>query len=302
MALSNTTSASQRRPPYFGPSPKQLQLQSRRFLDETLMDGPAGCKLSDFARPRLRKCPFDIRSIAWKDAKVLGSGLDGWVWRVNFGDQGPFALKLFWIAEQPLKDPDNFAVQRECQLVAHLQMIQAAMEEANKEGGSRPVLVFPDPKTREDARDNLAGFAQENRLNPPSPELQEQMVPLTSIPPIRKCYGWLKFDTDKILPMIPLRLRPQPTGVDKVVRRIEKGKEYIAIVYEYIEDGPNDPAKVEAFLKFMHLAGFCSASSPHGRNWQNSMLLDFSDMIGTASWGWHESRYRFFSASFFLRT
>ncbi|KAJ9137703.1 Six-bladed beta-propeller, TolB-like protein [Pleurostoma richardsiae] len=268
------------------------------------MDGPAGCKLSDFGRPRLRKCPFDIGSIAWKDAKVLGSGLDGWVWRVNFGDEGPFALKLFWIAEPPVDEPDNFAVQRECQNVAHLQMMQAAVEEANKEGGSRPVLLFPDPKTYEDARDNLFRFAQENRLNPPSPELQEldRLVSLTSIPPITKCYGWLKFNTDKILPRIPPRLRPQPVAVEKVARHIERGKEYIAIVYEYIEDGPNDPAKVEAFLKFMYLAGFCAASSPHGRNWKNSMLVDFSDMIGTASWGWHESRYRTFPASFFLRT
>ena len=26
--------------------------------------------------------------------KILDGGLDGYVWRVNFGDQGPFALKV----------------------------------------------------------------------------------------------------------------------------------------------------------------------------------------------------------------
>lgn len=38
------------------------------------------------------------------------------------------------------------------------------------------------------------------------------------------------------------------------------------------------------------------------RGWHLRMLVDFSDMIGTVSWGWHESRYRTFPASFFLRT
>lgn len=73
---------------------RRIQSLSRPFLDDTLMQGPPSCKIADFKRPRLRRCPFDLASISWEDAKVLGCGLDGFVWRVNFGDQGPFALKL----------------------------------------------------------------------------------------------------------------------------------------------------------------------------------------------------------------
>ena len=81
-------------PPGFRYSRERVRLQSMPFLSNTIMSGPAGCKVEDFRRPRLRKCPFDLKSISWKDAKVLGYGVDGWVWRVNFGDRGPFALKL----------------------------------------------------------------------------------------------------------------------------------------------------------------------------------------------------------------
>lgn len=183
-------------------------------------------------------------------------------------------------------------------------MMKAAVEQANKEGGSKPVLLYPDPKNYEDALDNLSRFAEENRLNPPAPELQEldRLIPLRSIPPITKCYGWLKFNTDEVLPRIPQRLRPHPVTIENITRHVEKGKEYIAIVYEYIEDGANDPAKVEQFLEFMYLAGFCAASSPHGRNWKSNMLVDFSGIISTASYGWHKSRYRTLPTSYFLRT
>ncbi|KAJ9143277.1 Six-bladed beta-propeller, TolB-like protein [Coniochaeta hoffmannii] len=266
------------------------------------MSGPAGCKIEDFRKPRLRKCPFDLNSISWKDAKVLGCGVDGWVWRVHFGDRGPFALKLFWVADRPVEE-EYFAVQQECQAVAHLQMMQAAVDQANREGGTHPVLLYPDPKTHEDAMANVFAFAEENRLNPPGPEARERdrLVPITSIPRMAKCYGWLRFNTDEILPRIPRKLRPRGVVIEKAERYIEPGKEHIAIVYEYIEDGENDPSKVEEFLEFMYLAGFCFASS-HGRNWKHSILVDHSDFIGIASYGWHRSRYRKLPVSYVLRT
>lgn len=197
---------------------------------------------------------------------------------------------------------EYFAVQQECQAVAHLQMMQAAVDKANNEGGINPVLLSPDPKTRQDALANVFAFADENRLSLASPEAREadRRVPITSIPPIAKCYGWLRFPTDQILPRIPYKLRPRTITIDKTTRCIELGKQYIAIVYEYIQDGKNDPSEVQKFLDFMHLAGFCSASS-HGRNWKSSMLVDFCDFIGPASYGWHESRFHRLPVSYVLR-
>ena len=87
--------------------------------------------------------------------------------------------------------------------------------------------------------------------------------------------------------LLSLTAAPAPRGVviEKSRCHITPGKEYMAIVYEYIEDSENDETKVQEFLDFMYLAGFCPSSS-HGRNWKSSMPVDFSDFISVASFGW----------------
>ncbi|OAA67346.1 hypothetical protein SPI_01922 [Niveomyces insectorum RCEF 264] len=188
--------------------------------------------------------------------------------------------------------------------------MQAAVDQANQEGGSKPVLLLPKPVTWEDAINNVFAFSEECRLKPRTADDEEEdnveetadrRVPLTSIPRATQCYGRLKFDTDTILPTIPRSLRPRVIQIEKTRRFIEPGKEHIAIVYEYVEDGENDPAAVEPFLDFMQLAGFCMTSSPHGRNWKRNMLVDFSEFIGVYSHGWHKSRYCKYYPECFLR-
>lgn len=63
------------------------------FCDDELMMGPPDCSLAAFKKPLLRQCPFDLATISWK-AHLGGGGVDGYVWRVKFGDGGPFALKV----------------------------------------------------------------------------------------------------------------------------------------------------------------------------------------------------------------
>jgi hypothetical protein len=62
------------------------------FRDDALLVGPPSCTAADFKLPRLRRCPFDVDSLIWDAA--LGGGLDGCVWKVRFGDEGPFILKV----------------------------------------------------------------------------------------------------------------------------------------------------------------------------------------------------------------
>lgn len=62
------------------------------FRDDALMDGPPACTAADFELPRLRRCPLDVGGLVW--GPRLGEGLDGCVWKVWFGDAGPFVLKL----------------------------------------------------------------------------------------------------------------------------------------------------------------------------------------------------------------
>lgn len=84
---------------------RRLQLQTVPFLDDTIMDenSPPSCRVADFKVPRLRKCGFNVDSIDWARAEVLGAGLDGFVWRVNFGNNGPYALKMVGLPSCPIR-------------------------------------------------------------------------------------------------------------------------------------------------------------------------------------------------------
>ncbi|KAJ9145196.1 hypothetical protein NKR19_g6157 [Coniochaeta hoffmannii] len=125
---------------------------------------PRSWKVADFREPRLRRCNLDLDSVDWEHANVVGAGMDGFVWRVYFGDKGPYALKLFWDPDpHDVKQAGSFAAQRECQNAALLQMIRASVDQATAEGSKTPVLVLADPSTLEDAKANFFGFAEEVR-------------------------------------------------------------------------------------------------------------------------------------------
>lgn len=64
------------------------------FRNDQCMAGPPSCSASDFKTPRLRRCPFDLTTINWNSSSRLGGGLDGYVWKVWFGADGPYALKV----------------------------------------------------------------------------------------------------------------------------------------------------------------------------------------------------------------
>ncbi|KAK1764382.1 hypothetical protein QBC33DRAFT_547060 [Phialemonium atrogriseum] len=268
------------------PSAIRLRLQAEPFLDDTVMDGPPSRALSDLKTPRLRKCPFDLNSVSWKHAKILDGGLDGCVWRVNFGDQGPFALKVFWDAEPPSRH-DCYSAQRECQNNALLQIIEAAVEQANAE--SNPILVNPNPRSKDEAMANLLAFSGESC---PVEQVAQgsNLTQIQSIPRITKCYGWLRFSGQVFLDM-PRRTRPPSIVVSKEPRSFSLDKEYLAIVYEYIEDGENDPTVVEQVGDFFYLAGFSFAESPLEKNWKQGVLIDFSDIVHPGGFGWAKQLY-----------
>lgn len=62
------------------------------FLDDEVMAGPPNLDHAAFLTPKLRRSAFDPVSLVVE--KQLGGGADGFVWRVRFGDEGPFALKV----------------------------------------------------------------------------------------------------------------------------------------------------------------------------------------------------------------
>ncbi|KAG7291120.1 hypothetical protein NEMBOFW57_001130 [Staphylotrichum longicolle] len=260
------------------------------FRDDTPMVGPPGTTATDFKMPRLRRCPFTLDSMIW-EARVDG-GIDGYVWKVSFGAKGPFALKVFWDAE-PVDFPTYYAPQRECQNAALLQMIQTAGEQ--EAAASRAVLVNAKPTTWDDAVANLAAFSDEARLAQPARADHASVMPprfhqVSTIPRMKRCYGWLTIP-GHVLRELDWSLRPPPVQVDMIKRHLAFDREYIAIVYEFVEEGESDPDTVQKALDFFWLAGFSRTFSPLSKNWKSGVLVDLSDIIPPRGYGWKADLY-----------
>ncbi|KAK5989676.1 hypothetical protein PT974_07931 [Cladobotryum mycophilum] len=212
------------------------------FLDDAEMQGAPNLSIAAFETPKLRRCPFNLASVNWrsKSTSALGGGLDGFVWKVSFGDDGPYALKVFWDKDPP-EFPHYFALQRECQNMALLQRMEAAVTRAAEE--SRPIQVKANPRTRDEALANTFAFADENSQSESSTGALEgdgDTVTIHSMPRMKKCFGWLRFD-GQLIQQMPLKVRPPVLCVNKIRRAMSNKQDYIALVYEYVEEDENPP-------------------------------------------------------------
>ncbi|PHH66733.1 hypothetical protein CDD81_5865 [Ophiocordyceps australis] len=254
---------------------------SEPYLSWDYMEGPPPCDVQDFQTPRLRQCPFNPDKIFFSSR--IDSGLDGCVWKVGFGSTRHFALKVFW-DNSPSEDFFYHAPQRECQNAAILQMMQASLQEGS-------VTLLDRPTTKDEAQFNYYAFctqAREQQL-PGKPSLENLRV-LSAMPRMVRCYGWLQFDGGRFT-SLPLSLRPLSPNIEGLRRQMWSGEEYIALVYEWIEDRENTPAAVEDVARFLWRAGFCLSHSPLARNWKNGMLVDHSDLIHVGGLGWKDHFY-----------
>lgn len=66
--------------------------KGQRFLSEHLLETPPPMKWKDFCRPLLRRFPKHRVPIKWHGC--VGCGVEGGVFKVSFGGDGPYALKL----------------------------------------------------------------------------------------------------------------------------------------------------------------------------------------------------------------
>lgn len=171
-------------------------------------------------------------------------------------------------------------------------MIETAVQEAAA-GLSPPILLSANPKTKHDAKVNLHAFSKEGREQHSStPNEDSEIIEISSMPRMKKCYGWLPFDGGILLGM-PWELNPpQKFTVGKVKRHMSYEKEYIAIIYEYVEEAENSEAVVGEVSKFLWLAGFGHNGSPARKNWKSSVLVDLSDFVHARGYGWHPKCYK----------
>ncbi|KAL7794233.1 hypothetical protein V8C37DRAFT_376955, partial [Trichoderma ceciliae] len=168
-------------------------------------------------------------------------------------------------------------------------MMEASVAQTTPES---PVLVNASPATREDALANHHAFSQEGRLRLKR-KLEEAPITtkaISEVPRLRQCYGWLNF-SGQTLRRAPWSMWPPSFRIDKIDRRMPLGQDYIAIVYEYVEDGENNPAAVEQVLEFLWLTGFSLTNSPLARNWESGVLIDLCDIISPRGYGWERINY-----------
>ncbi|KAM3543663.1 hypothetical protein ARSEF1564_003423 [Beauveria bassiana] len=267
---------------------------NQEFLDHELMDedGLPGCPLEALKLPRLRRCAFDLRTIVITGPihpvqtffqERLDGGVDGYNWKIQFGDSGPFVLKVFW-DQKPPTPPSYYALQRECQAVAVLQLMQAALTQDNPSLG--PILVNPHPGNWKEGYDNMLAFSDEWRRRGLLDDCASSPVEIvTSMPRMRKCYGWIKIKGETLY-QLPLLWRPPHLRIERTSRQIQSDMEYTALVYEYVEEGENDEAAIEESLNFFRAAGFSHTRISLARNWKKSVLIDMSDIIYAGGFGW----------------
>lgn len=181
-------------------------------------------------------------------------------------------------------------------------MMETALEQAA--ATSRPILVNANPATWEDAVANQAAFSDEARLNRPpspspssSPPAEQDPGPgptlrqLTKIPRMKKCHGWLTLQTN-VFKGYPWYIMPPVMTVSKIRRFFSHGKDYMAIVYEYVEEAENDLDTMQQAMDFFWLAGFSRTLSPLLKNWKSGVLVDLSDIVPPRGYLWKHDLYR----------
>ncbi|KAM3515564.1 hypothetical protein MY11210_000742 [Beauveria gryllotalpidicola] len=196
-------------------------------------------------------------------------GQDGHNFKCRFKDGRLGVLKLFW-DQAPPERPSYFALQRECQNAAVLQMMQAALARTDNVG---PVLVRPEPPSWDVALDNMRAFSDEYRQR----NAHAQAAAADSAPSQRM----------KQLTVVQAAAAwPPPLVLDGKIRELRRDMTYIALVYEYVEEAPNDKAALEDTLAFYRDAGFSHTPRSLEKNWTANLLLDSSDLVAACGWDW----------------
>ncbi|KAH7016477.1 uncharacterized protein B0I36DRAFT_337835 [Microdochium trichocladiopsis] len=253
----------------------QSPFSNEDFLERRALEGEPSCARKDFLKPRLRYCPF-AQQLQWH--AYVGHGTDGMVWKA-FHNNEPYAVKVFWEAKR--NDPQLYywAPEIECQNAALLEKIRSCSQHGR-------ILPHGNPATREQALENLLAFSDDVQQQQ---RLRDLATPSTftieNCPRLRRCYGWT---------IVTSRCSVQVELDDgkKKVRTLVPSMQYLAIVYEYIEESTmsqdQDKAKrqreVQIQLDFLWTVGFSFRLPLREVDWCGGVMLDMSVLIPP----WHK--------------
>lgn len=122
------------------------------------------------------------------------------------------------------------------------------MIETQMKLATAPILINANPVTKGDALHNLMALSHE-RLQDQLQAVEPEVTQIPAFPRMAKCYGWLEFGR-QLTRNIPRKKRAPLVHAGRVRRFMSYDKDYAAIVYEYIGEGSNDAAAVEAADRF----------------------------------------------------
>ncbi len=167
-------------------------------------------------------------------------------------------------------------------------MMQAAVSETKASLG--PILINPDPETRQAGEKNLFAFSDEVRQK--DKKRSSSLLRITEVPRLRQCYGWTKFTGKELRSLVPRELWPPTIHVNRKLSRRFEDEVYFAIVYEFVEEGGNEPDVVQSVLDLFWRTGFSNAPITLARNWKSGVLVDLSDVVDPFGYGWLKIKYR----------
>ncbi|KAH7016331.1 uncharacterized protein B0I36DRAFT_216011, partial [Microdochium trichocladiopsis] len=236
------------------------------FLEQKALQGEPSCTKQEFYRPRLRYCPF-AQQLQW--GAYLGHGMDGMVWEAHHIQ--PYAVKVFWEAERRDSKLYYWAPEIECQNAALLEKIQSSSEYDR-------ILPHDNPTTRDQARANLLAFSDNRQQQQQS---RNSAIAFTFMardrPRLRRCYGWTTVTSRHSIQV----------NIGETVRNFVPTTEYLAIVYEYVEESAISRDKdedarrreVQTQLDFLWTIGFSFRIPLRAADWCDNILLDMSVLI-----------------------
>ncbi|KAK4154005.1 hypothetical protein C8A00DRAFT_14848 [Chaetomidium leptoderma] len=239
------------------------------------MQGDPACDWTDFLEPQLRRFPRVYTKA--KLRKALGNGIEGCVARVKFDDDDSrFALKIFFNSVPD--ENDWWPLEREARNVAILEKVQAGLRQSSP----TPVHVPTKRTTRLDCLRCLYAFSADGRRSRDFDGLPagEKVAISSSFTRVRKCFGWTRVRGADFVAMnnvMKLDHYAEEEG-EGSASHIERGREYFAIVYEYLPEAKLELNAVQRQLDFFYHTGFHLCQDTHERNWQGpGVLLDFGD-------------------------
>lgn len=140
---------------------------------------------------------------------------------------------------------------------------------------------------------NLYAFSDEGRRHRPFRNTPGA-IQYSAAPHLRKCYGWTMLSGEQLC-ALPSGNRPAEERINGLTRKIVRGEQYHAILYEYVPDSSHSPIVsdiVQDQLDLFWLSGFCMVPL-RAENWKGSgILVDMADLICPWHAAWFPSLYR----------